>query len=410
VVLVDGFPRSLEQAEEAERQLGPPAAVLFFDCSEATMRERVLGRGKSSGRMDDNEETFAKRCRTYREQTLPVRDYYENRSILRVVSAEPPPDEVFAAVCRLVDMLQAAEDSDMSKAAAASAAEHPDPTAAPSGAGYSGSPNEPTPSLGVTAGAAMPLPEVVTASAAVAAPSGISAGTSDSAPQGDAAAAASAAGGEAAAAQPVEKDLGAAAATGATAAQDSKSEKAVRKSLSTSQARRTGPRSSRSISPSKRRTTGKAPAKQAVDPAADEPSAAVVAAAAEEAADAAEAAAAALAASSDDDGRTALAEQQQAAAEAAMFAPAPGDDDMIADAKRMAAEAMSGRRTTKPPASGSPRSLAERNRTRTRSGSVAVAASSASVKPSRTASTKAKPFSWLYEDEAPELADGVKGT
>lgn len=38
VILVDGFPRSVEQAQTAEKALGPPVAVLYFDCSEETMK------------------------------------------------------------------------------------------------------------------------------------------------------------------------------------------------------------------------------------------------------------------------------------------------------------------------------------------------------------------------------------
>ncbi len=112
---------------------------------------------------------------------------------------------------------------------------------------------------------------------------------------------------------------------------------------------RAGPRSSggsRSPSPGKRRTTGKAPAKPAGGPAADGPSAAAVAAKAAESADAAELAAAALAAGSGISGgggggaaaADPLQPQRPAAADPAMFAPAAGDDPMIADAKRIAAE------------------------------------------------------------------------
>jgi adenylate kinase family enzyme len=38
VILLDGFPRSLQQAQQAEAALGRPLAVLYFDCSEATMK------------------------------------------------------------------------------------------------------------------------------------------------------------------------------------------------------------------------------------------------------------------------------------------------------------------------------------------------------------------------------------
>ena len=41
------------------------------------MRERLLERAKSSGRVDDNEETIKKRLKTFEDQTLPVLDVYE---------------------------------------------------------------------------------------------------------------------------------------------------------------------------------------------------------------------------------------------------------------------------------------------------------------------------------------------
>lgn len=51
--------------------------VLAFDCPEETMRERLLARGQSSGRADDNEETIVKRFHTFLEQSKPVIDLYK---------------------------------------------------------------------------------------------------------------------------------------------------------------------------------------------------------------------------------------------------------------------------------------------------------------------------------------------
>ena len=56
--------------------------VLAFDCPEDAMRERLLARGQSSGRADDNEETIVKRFRTFVEQSKPVITYYKV-SVLR---------------------------------------------------------------------------------------------------------------------------------------------------------------------------------------------------------------------------------------------------------------------------------------------------------------------------------------
>ncbi len=49
------------------------------------MVERLLGRAKTSGRVDDNEETIKKRLKTFEEQTLPVLDVYEKQGKVRKV-------------------------------------------------------------------------------------------------------------------------------------------------------------------------------------------------------------------------------------------------------------------------------------------------------------------------------------
>ena len=51
--------------------------VLMFDCSEEVMVERLLERGKTSGRVDDNEETIRKRFLTFQQATLPVIEHYQ---------------------------------------------------------------------------------------------------------------------------------------------------------------------------------------------------------------------------------------------------------------------------------------------------------------------------------------------
>ena len=63
--LVDGFPRALDQAEEFEKEVLPCKLVLFFDCPQDVMEERLLKRGETSGRADDNIETIKKRFDTF---------------------------------------------------------------------------------------------------------------------------------------------------------------------------------------------------------------------------------------------------------------------------------------------------------------------------------------------------------
>ena len=53
--------------------------ILYFDVSDATMTERLLHRGKSSGRADDNEETIKKRLVTFHQHSKPVIDAYASK-------------------------------------------------------------------------------------------------------------------------------------------------------------------------------------------------------------------------------------------------------------------------------------------------------------------------------------------
>jgi adenylate kinase len=95
--LVDGFPRAADQAAAYEASLGAPDGVLFFDLSEAAMRERLLERGKTSGRADDNEDTIVKRFETFRDTSLPVIHSYARRGLVTRVDASGDIDAVYAS-------------------------------------------------------------------------------------------------------------------------------------------------------------------------------------------------------------------------------------------------------------------------------------------------------------------------
>lgn len=101
--LIDGYPRELEQGKRFENEVAPCAAVLYFEVSDATMTARLLERGKSSGRVDDNEETIKKRLETFHNQTKPVIDYYDHQSKVHKISAEGGVDEVYVEVKKFID-------------------------------------------------------------------------------------------------------------------------------------------------------------------------------------------------------------------------------------------------------------------------------------------------------------------
>ena len=72
--LVDGFPRNFDNVGGWERVMGDSVVVdgvLQYEAPEDVLVARLLERGKSSGRSDDNEESIRKRLRTYLESTLP---------------------------------------------------------------------------------------------------------------------------------------------------------------------------------------------------------------------------------------------------------------------------------------------------------------------------------------------------
>ncbi|MEZ0050683.1 adenylate kinase [Mycobacterium sp. MAA66] len=92
--ILDGFPRSVEQAEALKEMLAKRNlkldAVLEFRVSESELLTRL----KSRGRADDTEEVILNRMKVYRDETAPLLDYYHDE--LKSVDAIGSLDEVFA--------------------------------------------------------------------------------------------------------------------------------------------------------------------------------------------------------------------------------------------------------------------------------------------------------------------------
>lgn len=107
--LIDGFPRAMDQAARFEEMIKPCEKVLFFDCPEEVMEARLLKRGETSGRADDNAETIRKRFKTFVEQSLPVIDHYEALGKAYKISATAAPEAVFVHVQAVIDKVHGAE-------------------------------------------------------------------------------------------------------------------------------------------------------------------------------------------------------------------------------------------------------------------------------------------------------------
>jgi len=93
--LIDGFPRKMDQALKFEEAVCPSKFVLFYDCPEEEMQKRLLKRGETSGRSDDNAESIKKRFKTFVETSMPVVDYFEKEGRVVKVVATKTPDEVY---------------------------------------------------------------------------------------------------------------------------------------------------------------------------------------------------------------------------------------------------------------------------------------------------------------------------
>lgn len=79
-VIFDGFPRTIAQAEALDKVLKERgeelSVVIGLEVDDEELISRIVTRGKTSGRSDDNEETAKKRLDTYYAQTLPLKDFY----------------------------------------------------------------------------------------------------------------------------------------------------------------------------------------------------------------------------------------------------------------------------------------------------------------------------------------------
>ncbi len=104
----DGFPRTVNQAEALdsllEKHNAPIKVVLSLKVSEEELTKRILNRGATSGRADDQNETIVKnRVVEYRTKTEPLANYYAGQGKLKDITGEKPVAEVFAALCGEID-------------------------------------------------------------------------------------------------------------------------------------------------------------------------------------------------------------------------------------------------------------------------------------------------------------------
>ena len=106
--LFDGFPRTVAQAKALDNLLTLKktnlASVLFLQVNEEELINRLVNRGKTSGRSDDADpEIQRKRQDVYKNETLPVAGYYQNQDKVARINGEGSVEEIFAGLQAIVD-------------------------------------------------------------------------------------------------------------------------------------------------------------------------------------------------------------------------------------------------------------------------------------------------------------------
>jgi hypothetical protein len=104
--LIDGFPRNMANLRGWEKNCGKSVIVekmLVFECNETVMTKRLLQRGKTSGRVDDNEHTIKKRLTTHMQETMPVVKHFERMGKLVRIDADRPVTSVYFEVRKVME-------------------------------------------------------------------------------------------------------------------------------------------------------------------------------------------------------------------------------------------------------------------------------------------------------------------
>lgn len=110
--VLDGFPRTLAQAEEAYAIAQQVAgielqAVVHLEVGRDELLRRLLARARADGRVDDTEEVIRHRLEVYDTQTAPMLEFYAGRGLVVDIDGERAVEDVFTDIVGAVDALRA---------------------------------------------------------------------------------------------------------------------------------------------------------------------------------------------------------------------------------------------------------------------------------------------------------------
>lgn len=106
-VILDGFPRTLDQAHKLDSILGKMgvglSSAVYLNISSDTAKERLAKRAEEEDREDDKDaETIKQRFKEFKEKTVPIIDFYKRSRKLKDIKSGVPAEEVYT---RVIDSL-----------------------------------------------------------------------------------------------------------------------------------------------------------------------------------------------------------------------------------------------------------------------------------------------------------------
>ena len=109
--IFDGFPRTLAQSEAMDSMLkavgSEVTGVISLEVEDQILVDRILNRGKDSGRADDLDESIIRnRIEVYKSQTSVVKEYYAKQNKVAQINGVGTIDGIFEETCKAIDLMK----------------------------------------------------------------------------------------------------------------------------------------------------------------------------------------------------------------------------------------------------------------------------------------------------------------
>ncbi|XP_057712634.1 adenylate kinase isoenzyme 5 [Corythoichthys intestinalis] len=102
-IVIDGFPRDVGQALSFEDQICTPDVVVFLACTNHHLKERLQRRAEQQGRPDDNPKAIDRRLTNFKQNTIPLVKYFQERGLIVTLDAARDEEEVFCDISATLD-------------------------------------------------------------------------------------------------------------------------------------------------------------------------------------------------------------------------------------------------------------------------------------------------------------------